>query len=430
MITLKLHDAIVGLTTSLDFVGVDEIQHGKRVGHMARLVGQQLGWGQERCMMLLHAGMLHDCGVSQVREHKYLTETLEWDGAEEHCIRGERYLRACPVLSGFADIVRYHHTRWDELPNVDALDADARLNTNLLFLVDRADVLLAPYLAGGHLHNEIMWEHGALLERLRGLAGGMFAPELVEAFAELAVSEAFWLSMDPLYLNEDLDLLGRDVPELALSAGELRELALLFSRVVDAKSHYTDDHSRRVAAISRHLAASMGRRGEDLAMVELAGLLHDMGKLRVPDEIIEKPGPLTREEHAYIARHSYDTYRILMRILPSTPIPRWAGSHHENLLGIGYPFRTHAEEIDLETRIISVADIFQALMQDRPYRPRLGGEEVIGRLRELVADGRLDGQVVSMLERECETCVRLASSEYPLDDEGRSDQFADPVRPR
>ena len=220
--------------------------------------------------------------------------------------------------------------------------------------------------------------------------------------------------MEPGYLDEELSSRCKQAPPALVAVQDLRELAGLMARVIDAKSHYTDDHSRRVAAISRHLAAAMGRRGDDLVMIEIAGLLHDVGKLRVPEEIIEKPSALTREEHAYIARHSYDTYRILMQIFPQTPIPRWAGAHHENLLGEGYPFRRDASQIELESRILSVADIFQALLQDRPYRPRLTLDEVILCMTSMVVEGRLDGEVLAVLIHEREACLRLASSEFPL----------------
>jgi HD-GYP domain-containing protein (c-di-GMP phosphodiesterase class II) len=414
MFKLNLHGAILALTTSLDYVGVDEMQHGKRVGHMACLIAQTLGWSEARCRHVLHAGMLHDYGVSHVRERRDLNDSLGWDGAEAHCERGASYLAACPALSGFSEVVRYHHSNWNELAGVEGLAPDAALEANLICLADRVDVLLAPHLSGGHLHNAIIWERHHIVTRLMTLSGHCFAPGLVDAFARAAASEAFWLSMEPGYLDEELSSRCRNGRPVMVTTQALREVAELMARVIDAKSHYTDDHSRRVAAISRHLAASMGRRGDDLVMIEIAGLLHDVGKLRVPEDIIDKPGALTREEHAYMARHSYDTYRILMQVFPQTPIPRWAGAHHENLLGEGYPFKRDASQIELESRIISVADIFQALLQDRPYRPRLTLDEAILCMTSMVVEGRLDGEVLAVLMREREACLRLASSEIPL----------------
>ena len=120
------------------------------------------------------------------------------------------------------------------------------------------------------------------------------------------------------------------------SITEVKELARLFSRVVDAKSPYTDEHSQRVARIARQLAVEFGLNGIELEQIEIAGRLHDIGKLRVSEDIIEKPGSLTPGERATMHRHSYDTFRILNRVFADSKIPIWAGFHHETLRGDGY----------------------------------------------------------------------------------------------
>jgi putative nucleotidyltransferase with HDIG domain len=402
---IDLHSTVTALSSSLDLVGIDEVKHGKRVAIMAKNVARELGWSKADCLTLMHAGMLHDCGVSRVEEHRLISETLEWDGAEVHCIRGHAYLRACAPLAHLAVDVRYHHTRWEKLQNLP-LSETTRLRTNLIYLADRADTLQLPYIGS----EQILLEYPTIVDYARKQAGRMFAPELVEAFAHAADEEAFWLSMAPEYLDEELAEFSSHQTEVTLNLNELRALALLFSRIVDAKSHYTEEHSERVAKIARYLAEQLGRTGPVLDLIEIAGLLHDIGKLRVDEAIIEKPGPLTDREYACIRRHSYDTYRILRRVFGHTPIPVWAGYHHENLLGLGYPFKRAPKEIHLESRIVSVADIFQAFAQNRSYRGRLAKDEIIGHLQELVAQGRLDAQVVGVLIDHGDECYRLATA--------------------
>jgi putative nucleotidyltransferase with HDIG domain len=188
----------------------------------------------------------------------------------------------------------------------------------------------------------------------------------------------------------------------------LKELARLFSRVVDAKSPYTDEHSHRVALIARQLATDFGIGGFELEQVEIAGLLHDIGKLRVSEDIINKPGSLTPAERATMHRHSYDTFRILRRVFDDSKIPMWAGFHHETLLGDGYPFKTDIKELDIECRIISVADIFQALAQERPYRRTMNLEYILNDLKSRVAAGFLDKEVVAKLTDHAELYYRIA----------------------
>jgi putative nucleotidyltransferase with HDIG domain len=402
---IDLHSTVAALSSSLDLVGIDEVKHGKRVAIMAKNVARELGWSKADCLTLMHAGMLHDCGVSRVQEHRNLSETLEWDGAEAHCIRGEAYLRACAPLAHLATDIRYHHTLWETLRDLP-LEETTRLRANLIYLADRVDTLQLPFIGT----EQILLEYPAILDYARKQAGRMFAPELVEAFARAADEEAFWLSMDPEYLDEELAEFSSHQTQVTLNLNDLRALALLFSRIVDAKSHYTEEHSERVAKIARYLAGRLGKTGAELDLIEIAGLLHDIGKLRVDEAIIEKPGKLTEREYACIRRHSYDTYRILRRVFGHTPIPVWAGYHHENLLGLGYPFKRVPRQIDLEARIICVADVFQALAQNRSYRGRMPQDEIIKHLKERVEQGTLDGHVVSVLIDQADECYRLATA--------------------
>lgn len=404
---INLQRTITSLSDTLDFVGTDEFQHGKRVALMASTIASEMNWAQPRCEEMLCAGMLLDCGVSHDREHRAINETLEWEGAQKHCARGADYLAACPPLQHYAGAVLWHHTRWETLLRED-VDDDLRIEANLLFLADRADYLLAPYFAGATLKNEILWEYPEIIKRIASLGGTLFAPSLVEAFSSSASRESFWLALDSAYIEDHIEkYLCRGDPVEIGTAGTLA-IARLFAHVVDAKSIYTLDHSTRVARIARLLAEACGMRGEHLDMVEIAALLHDIGKLRVPEEILDKPGPLTREERAYLTRHSYDSGHILGKIFPGQPIADWASLHHENLLGTGYPFRTQSADIPREARLIVVADIFQALSQERPYRGLMDKREVISRIDDLAVQGRIDADVVKLLHSQFDRCYALA----------------------
>jgi HD-GYP domain-containing protein (c-di-GMP phosphodiesterase class II) len=404
---ISLPRAIISLTSALDFVGIDEVQHGKRVALMAFGMAVELGWNAVRRRDVLYAGMLHDCGVSRNQEHRQLTDTLEWEGAEEHCLRGEQFLLACSPLARFAPAIRWHHTRWEVLLATPVAEEDKQL-ANLIYLADRADTLLAPYVSGRVLADEILWEHPAITRRLEGLSGTLFKPEFVQAFSRAAEREAFWLCMDPSYIFDEVEThLQEEVP-VELDTANALAVAGLFARITDAKSNYTLEHSTRVSRIARFLAAASGIAGDELDKVEIAGLLHDIGKLRVPEAIIDKPSEITPAERAYVKRHSYDTGRILKKVFPGEAIGDWASMHHENLLGTGYPDHLEAAQISTEARLISVADIFQALSQERPYRTRLAREEVMAQLDDMLALGRLDRRMVDLVRSHLEQCYSLA----------------------
>jgi putative nucleotidyltransferase with HDIG domain len=122
------------------------------------------------------------------------------------------------------------------------------------------------------------------------------------------------------------------------STAQLKQLATLFSCIVDAKSPFTAHHSLGVAGLSRWLAEKMGLPTARCEQLEIAALLHDLGKLRVPDEILEKPAGLNPHERSLINAHSFETYQILRHIHGFEEIACWAAYHHEEPDGHGYPF--------------------------------------------------------------------------------------------
>ena len=133
-------------------------------------------------------------------------------------------------------------------------------------------------------------------------------------------------------------------------------------------------------------------------MIYLAGLLHDLGKLAVPTEILEKPEKLTPKEYDIVRRHTYYTYYILEPLKILNMVRIWGAFHHERVDGRGYPFHLSEAELPLGSRIISIADIFTALTEDRPYRKGSEAKEAFKILLEASSLHRVDSQVTSILQ--------------------------------
>jgi len=213
----------------------------------------------------------------------------------------------------------------------------------------------------------------------------------------------------PRHVQSYLADLKLDQWNISIDFPQFRHVARLVSSIVDAKSHFTAAHSLGVAELSRHLGERMGFGQDSLAEMEIAGLMHDIGKLCVPDEIIEKPGRLTFAEFSMMERHSFETYQILRHVPGLEKIAEWAAFHHEALNGHGYPFRRSAETLSWEARIVAVADVFQALAQTRPYRAPQSLEEISSILEEFVARGVLDPDIVAIARDDLDGSLRAAT---------------------
>jgi putative two-component system response regulator len=169
-----------------------------------------------------------------------------------------------------------------------------------------------------------------------------------------------------------------------------------FARAVEAKSRFTWGHSERVTTTAITLAQSVGVSEADLMILQKGAILHDIGKLSTPDAILNKPGALTDAEYTIIKEHPLEGVRIvepLRSIRDTIPLIR---GHHERLDGKGYPDGLRGDAIPLLTRILSIADVFDALSSERPYRPALAKQECLAILRQNAASGGLDVKLVQV----------------------------------
>jgi putative nucleotidyltransferase with HDIG domain len=401
MKVINLTQLVHMLSDMLDLVGVNDLHHSKRVAYMCLETGRIFGFEPIQMQNLYHAALMHDCGVSTTSTHDHIIKEMDWPGAPEHCARGSSLLETQPLFQHLSTIILLHHTHWQELD--PGFTEWVALCGNLIHLCDRADALIQqasnkPWLS---IRNSVR-------DKLAHYRGTWFNPKLTDAFLEVSRTESFWLRMQPQHLSQYM--VERELADLQpmVSTNRMHYIAELAAEIVDTKSHYTARHSQGVALLSAHLAEKAGFDRELCSQIEIAGLLHDIGKMRVPDSILEKPASLSFSEKAVMLGHSFETYQILHHVKGFEDIAGWGAYHHETLTGEGYPFHLGEAEIDKPSRIIAIADIFQAMTQERPYRPAKEPEVIINALQVRASQHKVDPELVQLVVDDFDACWRAS----------------------
>ncbi|MBU1042310.1 MAG: HD domain-containing protein [Proteobacteria bacterium] len=382
---VRLFDFLTGLSGALDLISPEVVGHHKRVAYAAVRLARVLDLPRDERTDLYVAGLMHDVGGFSLQSRLAALQ-FETDGAK-HAELGYRLLRGNPLLQNVALLVRHHHTSYAQFERLNAPPRKLYL-ANVLCLADRVDALLS---------REGERSPDQVLSRIRSLAGYKFAPDIVDALAELAGAERFWADMalsDPTgALTDSPDMFD----ERAMSRGQLMAASQAFSQIIDFRSRFTATHTRGVAETAVRLAQRAGFNAHELDQMRLAGNLHDLGKLAVPSEILDKPGPLTAEELGVMRRHPELGRAILASVPGLEQVTDWASQHHEQPGGQGYPCKLSGQALSLGSRILTVADVFTALREDRPYRAGMGSEETLRILDNMASTGALDPQVTSLM---------------------------------
>ncbi len=349
-------------------------QHAVRVGEGCVLIGDKIGLAPDKLQKLYYAGLLHDIGKIAIdmrllsKKDPLLDE--EFEVIKKHAVYGSRIMSALPELKDLSLWIRWHHERWDGSGYPDGLTRDEiPVEVQVLSAIDCLDSLQTPRLDRDRLSPEEAYK---VIEQETGTH---FNPDIMKLVLEMVGEQTLvpgksserFLDLKRKYLESPL-LIVADAGQDGYGMAGLYHILRLFARVIDAKHRYTAGHSTRVAILAKYLADRMDLSVEERIMVEIAGLLHDAGKIGIPTEILDKEGMLTGDDWSYIREHPTQSFRILNTISAFSDIAIVAAHHHERLDGSGYPSSLRGDEINRLSQIIAIADTYDAVTSTRTYR--------------------------------------------------------------
>lgn len=387
--TIPVFDLLMSLSTAIDLLSPKLAGHHKRVAYISLTLARRLRIEDAERRNLIIAASIHDIGAFSEAERVDMLR-FEADDNDTHAIVGYEFLRRFPLFSEVARIIRYHHLDWMRARGTTHQGETVPRGSHILHLADRVDVAI-------DRDHHILSQANHVRDLIAGGQDVKFRPEYVQAFLELSQFESFWLDLSfpnlEVFLNQDTAL-----GNLVLSIEQLGELAKVFCHMIDFKSPYTVTHSSGVAAAAAVIAKHSGFSKTEQKEIGVAGLLHDLGKLALPAEILNKPTSLTDEEFSAVRAHAYYSKRMLENISDLSTIVGWGCAHHERLDGMGYPFHDAKDELPLGARIVAVADVLTALSEDRPYRDGLTRGQSLRILDEMALTGKLDRQLVNIVK--------------------------------
>lgn len=387
-IRINLQDLLGCISSTQDLVSTKIENHHQQVAYLAFRLAEYIDLPVEEQKNIYLAALIHDIGTLSTREMLELIET-EPLTVNNHAFRGAKLFEEFKPLQNPAGIIKFHHLPWNNGEGRNYKGEDVTLASHIIHLADRTCALVRN-------DRNIITQLPDIMSEIRQKTNTCFEPEAVDALFELSKNEYIWLDLISKYPTK---MISNAVLSniLTLEIDDIVDLALVFSRIIDFRSRFTACHSAGVAKTAERLAQLMGFSPYECKMMLIAGYLHDLGKLAISNDVLEKPTKLNDDEFNEMRAHTYYTYHLLESLSQLKIINTWASFHHEKLDGTGYPFHIQGDSLSLGSRIMAAADVFTALTENRPYRKGMDFTGTQNVLSRMVDSNALDRTVVDLI---------------------------------
>ena len=361
---ITLRNVIAIIQKTLNSIDDKLINHGEQVAYiMLCLLKEHGGYSKEEILRICTVSIFHDIGAYKTAERDTLLE-LDYSTPNDHSVYGSLFIKYFSPLGEFSNVILGHHLFVQDLANVSVVDIP-----NEALLLGLCDYVSIINLTLGHVNESY------LLSRK-----DRYFPEHIALFIKANKKYNFTQKLNSgSYIEELYDFLGNRL----VTRDEIISYARMLTYSIDFRSEHTVRHTILVEAISFQLAKLCGFDDEKLTKIKIAAALHDIGKMSIPIEILEKPGKLTSDEFEIMKRHCIIGYNILSD-LNIDDIRDIASFHHEKLDGSGYPFGLKAKDLCTEARIVAISDILSALIGSRSYKESFPKEKTISILKNMV----------------------------------------------
>jgi HD-GYP domain-containing protein (c-di-GMP phosphodiesterase class II) len=362
--------------------------HGKRIAVLCAKMGKALGKSPEEITALAVCALLHDNALTEYILSEQTGGSRD-PAMKKHCEFGQRNVDGLRLKANVEGFILCHHERADGAGPFGVREGEGPLEAEIIAVADSID-------AAWHLQR---LEPGGL-----AAVRGVVAEETGKRYGKTAAGAMLEVLDWPAVLSLKDDVIAQTASDALppWTAGIETEavfgLAGFIARIIDYKSVFTRRHSAQIANKAWFMGEYYRCGPQERAELYLAASLHDLGKLAVPSDILEKPGGLSGEEFEIIKGHARLTRELLGDIEGFETICRWASSHHEKLDGSGYPFGKKAPELDFNSRLLTCLDLYQAVSEERPYHPGRNHADTIRTLYETAALGKIDGDIVKGLD--------------------------------